>query len=117
VKDNNSFTCKLKDWFTITYQNQKFGELDKWEPETTPGNCSDTCAQIKQFASAEDRTLAEGAAFPGNKQCLKACAPKVQSVCNALVGKQYGNGPVKSATAVYKMDTQNVFRYSCELHL
>jgi hypothetical protein len=117
VKDNNSFTCKFKDWFTITYQNQKFGELDKWEPETTPSNCNDTCNQIKPFASAEDRNIAEGNAFPGNRQCLKACAPKVQSVCNALVGKQYGNGPVKSANAVYKMDTQNVFRYSCELHL
>ena len=110
---------QARDWWTVKDVNGRFGLLAEWRSETKPSaqSCASTCSQISGFASAEDKKIADGKEFPGNKQCLEVCASKVESVCTALIGKQYGKGPVQRTEAVYRVDKSNTLRYSCRLYL
>lgn len=117
--EGNLFKCTARDWWTVKDVNGRFGLLAEWRSETKPSaqSCASTCSQISGFASAEDKKIADGKEFPGNKQCLEVCASKVESVCTALTGKQYGKGPVQRTEAVYRVDKSNTLRYSCRLYL
>lgn len=119
VFENGTFTCKQTGWFTVKYINSKFGYLNEWESETKPSEvkCATTCNQISPFKSTEGTEIADGKVFPGDKQCLEVCAPQVEKICASLKDKKYGNSSVESTKAVYKVDTDNLFRYGCELYL
>ena len=116
--NGNSFVCTARDWWTVKDVNGRFGLLKEWRSETHPSRtaCESTCVQVTGFASAEDKQIADGKPFPGDKQCLESCAVEVENVCSSLIGRKYGKSNVKRTEAVYHVDKQNTLRYSCKLY-
>lgn len=112
IIQSNSFLCKSKDWWTIKDPNNRIGKPEDWDTETHPSkeDCASTCAQIKSVTDPTKNILA----FPGNKQCLKVCTPNIETACNGLIGKKYGDADITKINIVYTVNAKNVLEYHCE---
>lgn len=116
--NGGSFTCQTTRWFEIKEINSKFAPVDEWASETNPSytDCQTTCNQIQPYTEIVDQNKneIEGREFPGNKQCVAACAQKVKDACNELINEPWGNRTIQKTEAFYKMDSKNILRYGCK---